>query len=316
MTYFITVQIIFAYILDLIIGDPKWLPHPIILIGKVIEILEKGITKVMTNKKVAGIILVFLVVAGTYFFVFILIWFAARLHWIFGVIVSIYFVFVSLSVKDLAVETNRVYTSLNRNNLSLARKNLSRIVGRDTEDLNEREIIRASVETVAENTVDGIISPLFFAFIGGAPLSMAYKAINTLDSMVGYKNKRYIDIGWAAAKLDDITNFIPARISILLLPIASFISGKGFRDSIRIISRDRKKHTSPNSGIPEAAFAGALGVRIGGTNYYERKLVEKLCIGDAEKPIELLDIKDSIRIMYVCSALSVVFGCYIKLLIK
>jgi len=316
MTYFITVQIIFAYILDLIIGDPEWLPHPIVLIGKAIEILEKGITKVITNKKVAGIILVFLVVVGTYFFVFILIGLAARLHWIFGIIVSIYFVFVSLSVKDLAVETNRVYTSLNRNNLSLARKNLSRIVGRDTGDLNEREIVRASVETVAENTVDGIISPIFFAFIGGAPLAMAYKAINTLDSMVGYKNERYIDLGWAAAKLDDVVNFTPARISMALIPIASFISGKGFRDSIRIISRDRKKHASPNSGISEAAFAGALGVRLGGTNYYERKLVEKPCIGDAEKPLELSDIKDSIRIMYVCSALSIAFCCCIKLLIK
>ncbi|MCK4401844.1 cobalamin biosynthesis protein CobD [bacterium] len=315
MTYFITIQIIFAYILDLLIGDPRWLPHPIVLIGKVIEILEKGITKVITNKKVAGIILVFLVVVGTYFFVFILIGLAARLHWILGVMVSIYFIFVSLSIKDLAVETNRVYTSLNRNNLSLARKNLSRIVGRDTEDLNEREIIRASVETVAENTVDGIISPLFFAFIGGAPLAMAYKAINTLDSMIGYKNKRYIDLGWAAAKLDDIANFIPARISMALIPIASFICRKGFRSSIRIILRDRKKHASPNSGIPEAAFVGALGIRLGGTSCYEGKLVEKPCIGDAEKPLELLDIKDSIRIMYVCSALSIGFGCCIRVLI-
>ncbi|MDO9465173.1 MAG: adenosylcobinamide-phosphate synthase CbiB [bacterium] len=316
MTYFITIQIIFAYILDLIIGDPQWLPHPVVLIGKAIEILEKGITKVITNKKVAGIILVFLVVVGTYFFVFILIGLAARLHVILGIIVSIYFVFVSLSTKDLSIETNRVYTSLNRNNLSLARENLARIVGRDTEGLNEREIIRASVETVAENTVDGIISPVFFAFIGGAPLSMAYKAINTLDSMVGYKNKRYIDLGWASAKLDDIANFIPARISMLLIPIASFISGKGFSDSIRIILRDRKKHASPNSGISEAGFAGALGIRLGGANYYEGKLVGKPCIGDAEKPLELLDIKDSIRIMYACSALSIVFGCCIKLLIK
>jgi len=316
MTYFITIQIIFAYIMDLLIGDPEWLPHPIVLIGKVIEILEKGITKVIANKKIAGIILVFLVVVGTYFFVFVLIWFAARLHVILGIMVSIYFVFVSLSVKDLAIETKRVYISLRRHNLSLARKNLSRIVGRDTEDLNEREIIRASVETVAENTVDGIISPIFFAFIGGAPLSMAYKAINTLDSMVGYKNKRYIDLGWAAARLDDIVNFIPARISMVLIPIASFISGKGFRNSVRVILRDREKHASPNSGIPEAAFAGALGVRLGGANYYEGKLVEKSCIGDAEKSLELLDIKDSIRIMYACSALSIVFGCCIKLLTR
>ncbi len=303
MTYFITVQIIFAYILDLIIGDPERFPHPIVLIGRIIEVLEEKIRAVVSNEKVAGIILAFLVVLGTYFFVFILIWLATRLHWIFGVMASIYFIFVSLSVKDLAIETNRVYTSLNRNDLSLARKNLSRIVGRDTEDLNEREIIRASVETVAENTVDGIVSPLFFAFIGGAPLCMAYKAINTLDSMVGYKNKRYVNLGWASAKLDDIVNFIPARISMALIPIASFISGKGFGDSIRIISRDRKKHASPNSGIPEAGFAGALGIRIG----------KSPCIGDAEKPLELLDIKDSIRIMYVCSALSIVFGCCIRI---
>ena len=316
MTYFITIQIIFAYILDLIIGDPEWLPHPIVLIGKVIEILEKGLTRVINNKKVAGIILSFLVVVGTYFFVFVLILFAAHLHWIFGIIASIYFIFVSLSVKDLSIETNRVYASLNKNNLSQARKNLSRIVGRDTGNLNEREIIRASVETVAENTVDGIISPLFFAFIGGAPLSMAYKAVNTLDSMVGYRNKRYIDIGWASAKLDDIANFIPARISMLLVPIASFFCRKGFRNSVRIVLRDREKHTSPNSGIPEAGFAGALGIRIGGANYYKGKLVGKSCIGDAEKPLELLDIKDSIRIMYVCSVLSIVFGCCIKLLIK
>jgi len=182
------------------------------------------------------------------------------------------------------------------------------IVGRDTKNLNEREIIRATVETIAESTVDGIISPLFYAFIGGAPLAVVYKSVNTLDSMIGYRNERYINFGWAAAKLDDFVNFIPARISAIFLPVAAWFSGNSGFNSLRIALRDKKNNPSPNSGIPEAAFAGALGVQLGGLNFYNSVPILKPTIGDNIHYLEMKHIRESIKIFYICSFLFVISG--------
>jgi adenosylcobinamide-phosphate synthase len=218
-------------------------------------------------------------------------------------------------VKDLGVESLAVFNALNEGDLNKARTSLSRIVGRDTANLDEREIVRATVETVAENIVDGIISPLFYALLGGAPLAMAYKAVNTLDSMVGYKNKRYIHFGRAAAKIDDAANYIPARLSVVFLVMAGWVSGHDPVKTWNIAIRDGRKNASPNSGIPEAAVAGALGVRLGGLNCYDSIAVQKPYIGDDSNHLNKLHIKEAIKIAYITSALFVITGAVLFWLI-
>jgi adenosylcobinamide-phosphate synthase len=228
--------------------------------------------------------------------------------------VSSFLLYTAFAAKDLKVESMEVFRALKDRDLNRARKKLSMIVGRDTNNLSEPEIIRASVETVAENTVDGIISPLFYAFLGGAPLALAYKAVSTLDSMVGYKNERYMNFGWASARLDDLANFIPARISILLLPVASFLTGKDGINSWRVVLRDGRKNPSPNSGIPEAAIAGALRVQLGGVNFYNSVASSEPVIGDSLNTLEAGHIKESIRISHISSALLLLIGIFLSYL--
>ncbi|GAX59547.1 cobalamin biosynthesis protein cobD [Candidatus Scalindua japonica] len=198
--------------------------------------------------------------------------------------------------------------ALKAGKLENARKKLSRIVGRDTHNLNEQQVAAGCIETSAENSVDGIIAPLFYAFIGGPALAMAYKSINTLDSMVGYKNEKYLNFGWASAKLDDIANFIPARIAAIILPIASFICGADYSNSVKIVKRDGQKHPSPNSGIPEAAIAGALGIRLGGPYKYNETLSNKPFIGDPQKTVCIDDIRSTAKIVMVSAIISVTMG--------
>ena len=224
-------------------------------------------------------------------------------------------IYTALSIKDLGVESLAVFNALKKGDMDRARMFLSKIVGRDTANLDEREIIRATVETIAENIVDGIISPLFYAFLGGASLVMTYKAINTLDSMVGYKNKRYINFGWAAAKIDDITNFIPARLSIIFLVLASWISGYNPINTWNITMRDGRKNPSPNSGLPEAAVAGALGVRLGGLNYYNSIATEKPYIGNNINQLNKSHIKETVKIAYITSGLFIGIGLLLLWLI-
>src|SRR3972149_6850701 len=236
--------ILTAFMLDIILGDPHWLPHPVRWIGRAVHFIETGLRKTGVPFRLSGVLLAF-------------------------IIISVIIMYTTLSTMSLYDEGMKVYKDLRNNNLIAAQNNLSMIVGRDTGHLDSGEVIRGAVETIAENSVDGVISPLFYAMIGGPALSIAYKAINTLDSMVGYKNEKYIDLGWASARLDDLANYIPARISGFLIPIAALLCGKGLRNSLRTVLCDRKKHPSPNSGIPEAAVAGALGIHLGGINYYQ-----------------------------------------------
>ena len=210
----------------------------------------------------------------------------------------------------------RVYSSLKAGNLSEARKDLGFIVGRDTANLNEPEMTRATVETIAENIPDGIIAPLFYAFLGGAPAALAYKAASTLDSMVGYKNEKYKDFGWASAKIDDCLNFIPARLSAFLLPLAGGLAGLDMIGSFKTILRDGRKNPSPNSGIPEAAMAGALGVRLGGMNYYRSMPAPKPFLGDEKKALGLEDIRASLRVAYLASFLGLLLGVALTLIFK
>lgn len=302
------VYILAAYLLDIIFGDPISFPHPVKGIGWLIGKLEGPFRTIIKNERVSGVFFAFTVIATAWLTTFAVTYAAYGLNYYLGGVISIIVIYTSLSVKDLGVESLAVFNALSAGDLDKARTFLARIVGRDTADLDEREIVRATVETVSEGIVDGIISPLFYAFLGGASLAMAYKAVNTLDSMIGYKNKRYIYFGWAAARMDDIANFIPARLSVMFVALASWISGYNPIKTWNIAVRDGRKNPSPNSGLPEAAVAGALGVRLGGLNYYNSIAVQKPYIGDDSNPLDRLHIKEAIRIAYIASALFVASG--------
>jgi len=299
-------EIITAYFLDLIVGDPYWLPHPVRIIGKVIEYLARVLRKNNQNQraeKIKGIFLTVITVGLSYYIIYFLIYIAGIISPGLKFAFSSFFIFTTLSTKNLGEEAFSVYRALKENNLELARERVSRIVGRDTRDLDENGIVRATVETVAENTVDGIISPLFYAVLGGAPMAMAYKAVNTLDSMVGYKNEKYLYFGWFSAKLDDLANYLPARISVLLIPVASLMLRQRGLAALRAIFRDGKKSPSPNAGIPEAGFAGALGIQLGGVNFYQGVEEYRPVLGEKLKRKSSKDILQAIRLSYTVSTL-------------
>jgi len=296
-----------AYVIDLILGDPRWLYHPVIIIGKLISCLEKFLYK--TNHRiVSGVILNLVTLSIT----FIVSLFLARA----GYVVEIFFLYTTLATKSLSEEGKKVYKILKSGDIEKAKKELSYLVSRDTNTLSVDKIIMSIVETIAENTVDGFVSPAFFAFMGSffsveifghevslaLPFAMTYKAVNTLDSMVGYKNETYIDFGKFSAKVDDVANFIPARLTgLLFVPLSSLLLGYDFKNSLKIFFRDRKKHASPNSGQSEAAYAGALGIQFGGKISYFGKDYEKQKIGDKVKEFDYEDIKKSIKILYMVS---------------
>jgi adenosylcobinamide-phosphate synthase len=293
--------------MDLIIGDPYSFPHPVRYIGKLIKITENKIRKIAkTDKslKIGGFVLWFVTVGITYLVTYLIVKLSSFVPGGFLIANSI-LIYTTLATKCLKDEAVKIYKVLKSKDIEKSRIQLSYIVGRDTTSLDEGEIIRATVETVAENTVDGIIAPMFYAFIGGAPLAMAYKAINTLDSTVGYKNEKYLNLGFASAKIDDIANYIPARISVLLMTIGSLILGYDYKSCFKISIRDRKNHKSPNCAYPEGAVAGALGVQLGGTNIYFGKEVYKPTIGDKIKKIEIEDIVRTNKIMYATSIASI-----------
>ena len=295
-----------GYIIDLIVGDPYSFPHPVKYIGKLIKVVENFVRKTAkTDKglKIGGFFLWFVTV-GTTFAVTYLIVKLARFNTIVYVAVNSILIYTTLATKCLKDEAKKIYEVLNTVDLQKSRNQLSYIVGRDTANLDEKEIIRATVETVAENTVDGLIAPLFYAFIGGAPLAMAYKAINTLDSTVGYKNEKYLHIGFASAKIDDIANYIPSRISVILFTIGNFFLGNDYKNCFKISIRDRKNHKSPNCAFSEGAVAGALGIQLGGTNVYFGETVYKPTIGDKTREIEVEDIARTNKILYATSLTS------------
>jgi adenosylcobinamide-phosphate synthase len=297
------ISIFIGYILDLIIGDPYSFPHPVRIIGKLIKFLEDKIRRLAKNKRtlrIGGFFLWIITVGTTYIITYLIIKLSSINIYLLTIINSIV-IYTTLSTKCLKDEAIKIYKILKENDLEKSRIQLSYIVGRDTKNLSKLEIIRAVVETVAENTVDGIISPMFYAFIGGAPLAMAYKAVNTLDSMVGYKNEKYAEIGFASAKIDDIANFIPARITMFFMSIASVFLGYDYKSCIKIAIRDRKNHKSPNCAYPEGAIAGTLGIQLGGTNTYFGESVYKPTIGDKIREIDEEDIVRTNKIMYASS---------------
>lgn len=308
MSKLIILVMVIAYLLDLVIGDPYSFPHPVRFIGNLIRFTEGKIRIIFKSKKQLKIggFLLWTITVGFIALVTNLILNLLCINNIFYVIIASIILYTTLSTKCLADEAKKIYEVLKTGDIEKSRKQLSYIVGRDTTSLNENEIIRATVETVAENTVDGIISPMMYGFIGGPVLAMAYKAINTLDSMVGYKNEKYGDIGFASAKIDDIANFIPARITPFFMMIASFILGFNSKKSIKIAMRDRKNHKSPNCAYAEGAVAGALEVQLGGTNMYFGEKVYKPTIGDKDRELEAEDILRTNKIMYLTSFIALV----------
>jgi adenosylcobinamide-phosphate synthase len=314
LQYFIIFEgtIIFGFIIDLILGDPKKFPHPVKGIGFLALKFEPFFRKKIKKERTAGIFFALTIIFISFALTLLIIFGAYFINIFLAGAIAATFIYTSIAIKDLRIESLRVVNSLENRDIVAARKNLSMIVGRDTENLTQEEIIRATIETISENLVDGILSPLFFAFIGNAPLSIAYKASSTLDSTVGYKNKKYKYFGTASAKIDDYLNYIPARISIVLVPVATFLCKKNWRNSFRIALRDGQKNPSPNSGISEAAFAGALGIELGGLNYYNGVPSDKPKIGTSVKKIELKDISDSLKITFTASILFLLFGVIIS----
>lgn len=298
--------IFLAILLDLLIGDPSWLPHPVVAIGRLICLLESVLRRAWLNERVAGILLLLVVVmvssGATWILLKSIAFMLPLAGWVAAVVVSS----TCLAARSLHKESARVAAALLSGDLPAARRYLSFIVGRDTDQLEEPEIWRGVVETVAENTSDGIIAPLFWLTIGGPVAAMGYKAVSTLDSMVGYRNQRYLQFGWASARMDDLLNYIPARISALLLIVAAPLAGLSASNATRIAVRDRLKHPSPNSGHPEAAAAGALGVRLGGASSYNGASSWKEYIGDDLQPLDERAYCGMIKLMYISTLLMAV----------
>ncbi|MBN1469041.1 MAG: cobalamin biosynthesis protein CobD [Fusobacteriaceae bacterium] len=292
-------KIVIAYFLDLIFGDPYSIPHPIVFIGKLIKKLENFYYSKKINKKISG----FLMNLSVLFIVYLIFYFVNKIQ-----VLEIYFLYTILASKSLVKETKKVYLALKNNDIKKARLMLSYLVSRNTEDLEEKDIIKGTVETCSENITDGIIAPLFYMFIGGLPLAMTYKAINTLDSMVGYKNEKYKDFGFFSAKLDDVANFIPSRLSgLLFIPISCIFLGYDFKNSIKIFFRDRKNHSSPNSAHTESAVAGALNIQLGGPTKYFGVVEEKKYIGDKKNELTIKNIRDNHKIIYLSGFIGLIF---------
>ena len=308
-----------AYIIDILVGDPRWFPHPVAIVGRWTRFVEGKIRAHTTRaaEKKGGIVLWFSVVIPTFCLTYGITEASFSLGALCGMITTALLASLTLATRSLYEESKAVIVALRCEDMEGARKNLSMIVGRDTENLDEAGILRAVIETVSENLSDGIVAPMFYLTVGGVPLAMAYKSVNTLDSMVGYRNARYMDIGCFSAKMDDVLNWVPARITGFIIVIASFIlrftplekeSLRGFnwRGSWRIIRRDGKNHPSPNSGIPEAAAAGALGIQFGGKISYFGNITYKPTIGDRLKEIDKKDVKKAWAIMFTSSLLMAV----------
>lgn len=334
----IAAAILCGFVLDLVLGDPDWMPHPVVIMGKWIlrleNLLRRILPKTSGGELAGGVLLVILVITGTLTVTAGVCMAAAMIHPVLGFVVQTLWCWQALAIKGLKDESVNVYRCLMAEKddeaggldvLEDARRAVGRIVGRDTDSLSREGVIQATMETIAENFSDGVLAPLFYLAIGGAPLGLTYKAINTMDSMVGYKNERYLYFGRAAARLDDAAGYIPSRMAALFFIAATFFAGgqksrdeaatKGrwrtVKNAWRIWRRDRRNHASPNSAQTEAACAGALGVRLAGPACYFGKRYDKPYIGDDGRPVEAEDIFRTIRLMYAAAMLSIL--CFVIL---
>ncbi len=312
------IALLIGYLLDLIIGDPRWMWHPIRAIGWLIDVLTKPLRGTgpahKAHDRPRGVILVILVVLISTAVPTAILIAAYRINVWLGLAIEAWFCYWIMATKSLKVESMKVATALKNEGPDAGRYAVSMIVGRDTAALSEEGVVKAAVETVAENTGDGVIAPMFYMAIGGACLGFFYKAVNTMDSMVGYKNEKYMYFGTAAAIFDDVVNYIPARLAAYFMIIASKLSGMDFKGAVRIFKRDRYNHASPNSAQTEAVMAGALDVQLAGPAYYFGVLHEKKYIGDPIRPVETDDIERSNRLMYMTSMVGIIILGVIKFL--
>ena len=307
-----------GFVLDALFGDPAWLPHPVVYMGKAISKLEKflrpRLPKTPQGELLGGAIVAFCLPVGTFLLTGLVCLGAARLHPLLGLAVQMFWCGQALAARGLVQESTNVYKELKKPDLPGARKAVSRIVGRDTAELTAEGVTKAAVETVAENASDGVIAPLLYMLIGGAPLALTYKAINTMDSMLGYKHEKYLYIGRVPAKLDDVANYIPSRLAALLWVAAAAFTHNDAKGAWKIWRRDRRNHASPNSAQTESACAGALGVQLAGPAYYFGEYYAKPTIGDALRPIEPEDILRANQMMYVASSFALAWGCAFRAL--
>lgn len=301
-------SVFLGFLLDLCFGDPRWLPHPVVWMGKGISRMEKFLRlhfpKMPKGERTAGILLAICIPLASFLISLGVLLLAYRISFWLWFVLHTFWAYQVPASRCLATESRKVYRKLAASDLSGARTQLSWLVGRDTQSLSEEEVTKACVETVAENTSDGVTAPLFYLLIGGVPLGFLYKAVNTLDSMVGYRNETYRYFGTASAKLDDVLNWLPSRICAVLMICAAWLLRLDARNAWRIFRRDRSKHLSPNSAQTESVAAGALGIRLGGTHLYFGKPVEKPTIGDARRPARPEDILTANRLMIGTSILS------------
>ncbi|MFH1305997.1 MAG: adenosylcobinamide-phosphate synthase CbiB [Candidatus Omnitrophota bacterium] len=306
---------IYSYIADLILGDPEGFPHPVRWMGRLITFLEKVLRRSGGAERLKGAVLAVVVVGISGCFVYLCLVASRKINPVFGDLVWVYFGYAALSIKDLRVKALGVLKGIRGDSPADARNRLSMIVARDTQALNEDGMIRATVESVAESTNDGIVAPLFYLILGGPVLAMVYKSINTLDSMVGYRNEKYLHFGWFSAKLDDIANFIPARLSGILIAVSAAFCGRRPIAAFKTMFSDSGRHLSPNSGVSEAAMAGALGIRLGGVSFYGGNAVQRPYIGKQERDSGPSFINEALVISFTVSLLMVFMGAILRCLI-
>lgn len=305
-----------GFLLDCLLGDPEKMPHPVVWMGKTISRLEKWLRRrfpqTPEGELRTGMVLAVVLPLGTLLISGGLCWLFWWIHPMLGLALQAFWCWQALAMRCLAKESRNVYRCLKDQGLEAGRKAVSRIVGRDTAELSEQGVIKAAVETVAENFSDGVIAPLLYMLIGGAPLALTYKAINTMDSMVGYKNEKYLYFGRAAAKLDDVANYVPSRIGALLWILASPLAGGNGKNSWKIWRRDRRNHASPNSAQTESACAGSLGIQLAGPASYFGKMVDKPTIGDSEREVQREDILRANKMMILSSIVGLVIGLAVR----
>ena len=309
-----------AFCLDLVMGDPRWLPHPVREMGRAISALEKGLRGLFPatpgGERAAGAVLALVLPVGSFWLGWAVLWLCDRLAPWLGLAAEVLLCSQCLAARELKKESMAVYRELERGDLSAARTAVGRIVGRDTGSLTAEGVTKAAVETVAENTSDGEIAPLFWMAIGGAPLALAYKAVNTMDSMVGYRNEKYQYFGTAAARLDDLVNWLPARMAALVMVALCPLAGLDAEGAFRVWRRDRKKHKSPNSAQTEAAMAGALGVQLAGDAWYFGELHHKPTLGDDLRPVRPADIKKADQLMYWTSGAFLLLAAWARMAVS
>ena len=315
----IAAAVLCGFFMDLCLGDPDWMPHPVIYMGKAISALEKFLRRRFPDTQkgllMAGAALAAILPLGSFLMAAAAIYLAGLVHPVLAFLLETLWCWQALAVKGLYTESMRVKKKLKEQDLPGARSAVARIVGRDTQNLDAAGVAKAAIETVAENFSDGVAAPLFYLVIGGAPLGLCYKAINTMDSMVGYKNDRYLYFGRAAAKLDDVANYIPARISAFLMMFAACLSGQNAKHAFQIWKRDRYNHASPNSAQTESVAAGALDILLAGDAWYFGKLHKKPTIGDPVREMELLDIRRSHKLLYGTAMLGLILGIILRILV-